>query len=86
MRDSALGCGDHGGASSRYGALIRERRVVAVIPEPFDQQGHRTRRGSRGGGPPAFDSADYRNRNVVERGFCHIRQWRGLATRYDNSR
>lgn len=66
---------------------LRERRIVAVIPEPADQQGHRKRRGGRGGArggrPPAFDRADYRNRNVVERGFCHVKQWRGLATRYD---
>ena len=62
---------------------LRERRIVAVIPEPADQQGHRKRRGARGGRPPAFDRADYRNRNVVERGFCHVKQWRGLATRYD---
>lgn len=39
--------------------------------------------GSRGGRPPAVDRADYRNRNVVERGFCDVKQWRGLATRYD---
>ncbi len=30
-----------------------------------------------------FDPADYRGRNVVERRFCHLKQWRGLATRYD---
>ncbi|KAA1003573.1 transposase, partial [Pseudonocardia sp. EV170527-09] len=41
------------------------------------------RRGSRGGRPPAFDRNDYRGRNVVERGFCDLKQWRGLATRYD---
>ncbi len=64
-------------------AHLRRRRIVAVIPEPADQQGHRQRRGSRGGRPPAFDRDDYRNRNVVERGFCHVKQWRGLATRYD---
>jgi putative transposase len=62
---------------------LRSRRIIAVIPEPADQQGHRKRRGSRGGRPPAFDPADYRNRNVVERGFCSVKQWRGLATRYD---
>lgn len=42
-----------------------------------------TRRGSRGGRPVALDADDYKNRNVVERRFCHTRQWRGLATRYD---
>ncbi|GAA3368234.1 hypothetical protein GCM10017744_083450 [Streptomyces antimycoticus] len=61
----------------------RARRIVAVISEPADQQGHRRRRGPRDGRPPAFDRVDYRNRNVVERGFCHVKQWRGLATRYD---
>ncbi|WP_374108909.1 transposase [Pseudonocardia sp. ICBG1293] len=64
-------------------AHLRRRRIVAVIPEPADQQGHRKRRGTRGGRPPAFDRVDYRGRNVVERGFCEVKQWRGLATRYD---
>jgi len=62
---------------------LRRRRIVAVIPEPSDQQGHRKRRGSHGGRPPSFDRIDYRGRNVVERGFCDVKQWRGLATRYD---
>lgn len=62
---------------------LRDRGIVAVIPEPSDQIGHRKRRGSRGGRPPEFDADDYRGRNVVERGFCDIKQWRGLATRYD---
>jgi transposase len=26
---------------------------------------------------------DYKNRNVIERRYCHIKQWRGLATCYD---
>ena len=26
---------------------------------------------------------DYKNRNVVERAFNHLKNWRGLATRYD---
>jgi transposase len=54
-----------------------------VIAEPGDQTGHRKRRGSRGGRPPAFDEIDYRERNVIERAFCSLKQWRGLATRYD---
>ena len=32
---------------------------------------------------PAFDAVDYRERNVIERRFAHLKQWRGLATRYD---
>lgn len=62
---------------------LRQRAITAVIPEPDDQLGHRKRRGSRGGRPPAFDAIDYRHRNVIERRFCHLKQWRGLATRYD---
>ena len=34
----------------------------------------------RGGRPPAFDAAAYRQRNVVERAFCQLR---AVATRYD---
>ena len=25
----------------------------------------------------------YARRNTIERGFCQLKQWRGLATRYD---
>lgn len=75
--------GDKAYSSRAIRAHLRRRNIVAVIPEPADQQGHRKRRGSRGGRPPAFDATDYRNRNVVERGFCTVKQWRGLATRYD---
>lgn len=70
--------------SSRHNrTLLRRRRIGAVIPEPRDQQGHRKRRGSAGGRPPTFNAEDYKARNVVERRFCAIKQWRGLATRYD---
>lgn len=62
---------------------LRTRGIKAVIPEPGDQKGHRKRRGSRGGRPVELDAADYKNRNVIERRYSHIKQWRGLATRYD---
>lgn len=62
---------------------LRDRGIGAVIPQPSDQIGHRKRRGSRGGRPPALDRVDYRNRNVVERNFEVFKQWRGIATRYD---
>ncbi len=64
-------------------AHLRGRGIKAVIPEPDDQKGHRKRRGSRGGRTVGLDAADYKNRNVIERGYCRIKQWRGLATRYD---
>ncbi|GAA5155081.1 hypothetical protein GCM10025768_27330 [Microbacterium pseudoresistens] len=54
-----------------------------MIPEPDDQKGHRKQRGSRGGRPVGLDVADYKNRNVIERRFCHVMRWRGLATPYD---
>lgn len=62
---------------------LRRRGIIAVIPEPSDQIAHRKRRGSRGGRPPAFDAQDYKARNVIERAFNTVKQWRGLATRYD---
>jgi transposase len=54
-----------------------------VIPEPSDQIGHRKNKGSRGGRPVSYDTADYKNRNVVERCFNQLKNWRGIATRYD---
>jgi transposase len=35
-----------------------------------------------GGRPPAFDQDIYKKRNVVERCFNRLKQFRGLATRY----
>jgi transposase len=64
-------------------ARLHRRGIVAVIAEPADQIGHRKRRGARGGRPPAFNAEDYKGRNVVERNFNDVKQWRGLATRYD---
>lgn len=54
-----------------------------MIPEKSDTITARRRRGSRGGRPPGLDVAAYRGRNVVERHFALMKQWRGLATRYD---
>lgn len=75
--------GDKAYSSREIRGHLRGRGIKAVIPEPDDQKGHRKRRGSRGGRPVALDAADYKNRNVIERRFCHLKQWRGLATRYD---
>ena len=70
-------------SSSAIRAHLRGRGIKAAIPEPADQVRNRLRRGSRGGRPPAFDAAAYKQRNVVERAFCHLRQHRAVATRYD---
>jgi putative transposase len=64
-------------------ALLRSHGIKAVIAEPSDQVGHRKRKGSTGGRPPKFDAEAYKGRNVVERSFNVLKQWRGLATRYD---
>lgn len=64
-------------------AHLRSRGIKTVIPERSDQIGHRQRRGRAGGRPVDFDAETYKQRNVVERGFNRIKQWRGLATRYD---
>jgi transposase len=39
--------------------------------------------GRAGGRPPHLDQQIYKGRNVVERSFALLKQWRGLATRYD---
>jgi putative transposase len=70
-------------SSKAIRAHLRSRRITAVIPEPADQIGHRRRRGSAGGRPVAFDPVAYRGRNVIERAFNRLKQWRGIATRYD---
>lgn len=75
--------GDKAYSSRAIRAHLRRRGITAVIPEPSDQIAHRQRRGSRGGRPPRLDAQDYKGRNVIERSFNTVKQWRALATRYD---
>lgn len=63
--------------------MLRDRGIRAVIPEKVDQIASRKRKGSKGGRPPTFDAGAYKDRNVVERSFALVKQWRGIATRYD---
>lgn len=74
---------DKGYSSKTNRQLLRSRGIAHTIPEKSDQAANRRRRGSHGGRPPGFDKARYARRNTVERGFCQLKQWRGLATRYD---
>ncbi|WP_374190382.1 IS5 family transposase [Streptomyces sp. NE5-10] len=64
---------------------LRRLGIRAVIPQPSDQAANRKRRGSQGGRPPAFDREAYKQRNTVERCINKLKQWRGLATRYDKT-
>jgi transposase len=54
-----------------------------VIPEKSDAIARRKAKGSKGGRSLDFDARDYKNRNVVERAFNTLKNWRGLATRHD---
>ena len=64
---------------------LRARGIRAVIPQRSDQIQLRRNRGRAGGRPPNFDSEMYKRRNVVERCFNRLKQWRGIATRYDKT-
>jgi transposase len=61
---------------------MRRRKVRFISPEKSNQTRHRATKGSHGGRPPAFDEALYRGRNVIERCFNRLKQFRDLATRY----
>ena len=75
--------GDKAYSSKANRALLASRSIKATIAQPADQAASRKRRGRNGGRPPAFDPQIYKHRNVVERSFNRIKDWRGLATRYD---
>jgi transposase len=67
-------------AEPRY---LRRRGIGCVIPERRDQIANRKRKGSRGGRPPVFDTVLYKRRNLVERCFSKLKQFRAIASRYD---
>jgi len=71
--------------SPRSAALPRHRPSTekpsdgpVTSPEKTDQIARRLAKGSRGGRPPVFDP----DRNVVERFFNLLKQFRDLANRY----
>ncbi len=71
---------DKGYSYPRCRRLLRARHIPHIIPERRDQ---RARRATQPGRPPSFDQAIYARRNVVERCINRLKQWRGLATRYE---
>lgn len=76
---------DKGYSSRAIRDYLRQRGITATIPERADQQANRRRRGRVGGRPPTFDPVAYRRRNVVERCFNRLKQYRAIATRYDKT-
>lgn len=75
--------GDKAYSARGHRRHLRARGIKTVIPEPADQIGHRKNKGSRGGRPVSYDIEDYKSRNVVERCFNQLKNWRGIASRYD---
>src|SRR4029453_8975000 len=72
LRPQRLG-GDKGDRRGKRRRALRRRRIGAVIPRKTNE-----RRDGR------FDRAAYRERNVVERLINRRKEWRRIATRYEN--
>lgn len=51
---------------------LKKRRIKAVIPSTASRIK-----------PYPLDRAAYKRRNVIERLFCRLKNWRRIATRYD---
>ena len=52
--------------------ILAERRIKAVIP-PNPTRKH----------PHRYDKTAYKARNLIERMFCRLKDFRRIATRYD---
>jgi putative transposase len=52
--------------------FLKERGTVPVIPNNPTRKRHHP-----------FDEVAYRQRNLIERMFCRLKDWRRIATRYD---
>ena len=61
---------------------VDDRRVINGM---LYKRANRTRRGATGCRPPVFDKTAYRRRNIVERCFQRLTQFRVIATPYDKT-
>lgn len=76
---------DKGYPSKANRTWLRERNIATTIPERDDQIAHRRKKPGR---PIDFGDQQrvrYRGRNVVERCFNKLKQWRGIAMRSDKT-
>ena len=63
---------DAGYDSDRLRMILIERGTLPVIPNnPTRKRFH------------PFDQVAYQQRNLIERVFCRLKDWRRIATRYD---
>ena len=63
---------DKGYDTNAIRTFLKERGVTAVIPSKSNRKKQ-----------IRHDKEAYKNRNVVERCFCRLKDWRRIATRYD---
>ncbi len=77
--------GDNAYSSRGNRAYLRGRGIKAAIPEKRDQAANRKKKGNRGGRPVSHDAELYKERNTVERLINKLKEWRGVATRYDKT-
>ncbi len=76
---------DKGYPSKKNRAWLRQRGIATTIPERDDQIAHRRKKPGR---PIDFGGDQkhrYKGRNVVERCFNKLKQWRGIAARSDKT-
>lgn len=85
--------GDKGYSSRANRALLAGRGIVVAGWTRNRRRDPRTRRPARQPDPTrprrrapiAFDKDAHKGRNIVERAFNRLKQWRGIATRYDKT-
>ena len=63
---------DKGYDTNAIRALVKRRGAQAVIPSTASRRA-----------PIPYDRDAYRARNLVERLWCRLKDWRRIATRYD---
>jgi transposase len=87
--------GQMGDVRSAAGLIDRLPKAAQVLADTaYDSDEFREFLMARGSTPvikpnptrkkiPPFDTASYKGRNVIERAFSHLKDWRRVATRYD---